>query len=596
MGELQVLSRLPLEVQYRFDSQPASGSAGKSLPVEKTTTRTVTSLNFSTFEAKEVTRREETGGQRTVRRSAELAQIVPRGHRYAYDLIAKVGCRTFLDGWRIEQIQAELPPGKSGKPIPTSSIYDAQHKFLFYFGCLHHEAASKIREHLRECGNVTWLVDGTLEPGTPVFFGVKEAREGIMLGSWRLPTENEDDIARCLAEAKQRYGAPGRVLRDLSERVSRGCQIALSGVRQFVCHYHFAGDVGQDLYEEPQSALSKRLRAIKLQVRLRDQRSGQTQRLRKAVESKSVPLMLAELLDGRDATNGWNPAFGSEVLLALQAWMLDYARDGRRQGFPFDPYLLYFHRRIVQVHDGLNRLLASDTVRRQAPKVLFNFAEKLGKYVADPIIVEASSLYEKAFAVFQRLRDALRLFPTGPDPMAEGYELQSDEQQLVNQSIRELRQESDEKMSACTNSQERQLHQIVNTHLGKHGPYLLPLSSHQLDLGRAVRTTGDLEKHWWDRKRIRRQTNGRKKLTRDFNALPAEFILVPNLKCPAYVELVLGSLDQLPAKLAKAGKNAGPFSHWRQRTKPLSIGRLPRRLLRKENFIQNLIDVCVEHA
>ena len=66
----------------------------------------------------------------------------------------------------------------------------------------------------------------------------------------------------------------------------------------------------------------------------------------------------------------WNEALGREVLLALQLWMLDYPRDGHRQGFPFDPYLLYFHRRVVKAYEVSKRLLYRESVRQKAPKVL----------------------------------------------------------------------------------------------------------------------------------------------------------------------------------------------------------------------------------
>jgi len=107
-----------------------------------------------------------------------------------------------------------------------------------------------------------------------------------------------------------------------------------------------------------------------------------------------------------------------------------------------------------------------------------------------------------------------------------------------------------------------------------------------------VRTTNGIEFHWSGGKRIRRQTHGRTKLTRDFNALPSEYMLIPNLNNPRYVEIVLGSLDQLAEKLAEAGKTAGPCSDWYKRQKPAHIGRLPARLLRNENFISDLTDIC----
>ena len=90
---------------------------------------------------------------------------------------------------------------------------------------------------------------------------------------------------------------------------------------------------------------------------------------------------------------------------------------------------------------------------------------------------------------------------------------------------------------------------------------------------------------------MRRQTHGRKKLTRDFQALPAEFMRIPNLRNQRYIELVMGNLDNLADKLAEAGQTAGPYSHWYKKQQPLNIGRLSKRLLRDENFMEDLISI-----
>ena len=71
--------------------------------------------------------------------------------------------------------------------------------------------------------------------------------------------------------------------------------------------------------------------------------------------------------------------------------------------------------------------------------------------------------------------------------------------------------------------------------------------------------------------------------------MPQEYMFIPNLENPRYTELVLGSLDQLPQKLAEAGRTAGPVSHWQKQQQPLNLGRLPKRLLRKDNFIDHLL-------
>ena len=85
------------------------------------------------------------------------------------------------------------------------------------------------------------------------------------------------------------------------------------------------------------------------------------------------------------------------------------------------------------------------------------------------------------------------------------------------------------------------------------------------------------------------QANGRKKLTREFQCLPPEVMLVPNLQNPEYVERVLGDLSELPVKLAQAAQSAPPWTQWRKGQKPINTGRLPQGLLRRENVIDNLV-------
>src|SRR5262249_28680135 len=114
---------------------------------------------------------------------------------------------------------------------------------------------------------------------------------------------------------------------------------------------------------------------------------------------------------------------------------------------------------------------------------------------------------------------------------------------------------------------------------------------------RGERTTNGLEQGWGKVKRRCRRRHGRRKLTRDLQSLPAEVMLVGNLEVPRYVELVVGGdIGQLAKHLAEAGRNAGPWTHWRQQQQPLNTGRLPRRLLRRENLIDSFVTLYQEHC
>ena len=166
--QLEAVSQLPLQAEYTFDS--LAEFKGKPLSVQKTAHRTVVTLNFSKFKAREVIR---TGKNKALTvHSPKLANIVPCGARYAYDLIAFVGRKTYLEGRRLKTIHEEIINQHGVPHIPLSSLYDIQRKFLFYLGQVHRQAAPQLKNYFQERSDITWLIDGTIEPGTPVFFGV----------------------------------------------------------------------------------------------------------------------------------------------------------------------------------------------------------------------------------------------------------------------------------------------------------------------------------------------------------------------------------------------------------------------------------------
>jgi len=95
-----------------------------------------------------------------------------------------------------------------------------------------------------------------LEPGSPVFFGMKEAQEGIFLDSWKIPTENEEDISRCITEAVNLFGKPDLGLHDLSQVMINSWETALPHVHHKVCQFHLTSDIGEGLYKVPQETLA----------------------------------------------------------------------------------------------------------------------------------------------------------------------------------------------------------------------------------------------------------------------------------------------------------------------------------------------------
>jgi len=601
IDQIKASGTLPGDAEYLFDElDQLEGLTGEvsedemtcPTTVRKTRRRKVVTLKYGRFFAREVVREKKTeSGETQPVPSCDLARLVAPGCQYGYDVVAHVGLESFLFGRRLQEIQQNLQADEPSLHLPTSSLDELRRRFLFYLGQVHRHAAPVLRESLPQADGRTWLIDGTLEPGTPVFFGVQDAASAILLGCWKIPTENADAMTPCLKETAHDYGRPNRILHDLSSAMSLACQTAFPDVPHDVCHFHFARDVGDDLMAQPQKALSNRLRSLKLQLRLREQRKTQTDWLREHDGEPKAALILQQLLRGEPLTATWNETLGREVLLAFHFWMLDYAADGSRQGFPFDPYFLYFHRRLIRGHDALGRLLSRPAVQAHAPRptALFNLHDQLERYLTDPQIIAAASHYETAFREFDRLRTTLQLCADGTSPMHHGYDLTADQQQQVREALDALCDDYRQRIECCSDEAERDVCRIILSHVEKYLPQLLPPTGPGRD---NVRTTNQIEGHWSESKRDCRHTQGRRKLTRSFNALPAELMLIPNLRKSEYINVVLGgSLDHLATKFAEANSNGCSYASWRQTNTSLNLGRIPSRLLRENNFVSHLIEI-----
>lgn len=575
---LEQAAALPAQATYRFDT------AAASQPVIQSYRRQVKSWQWGCFEAQTVVR-SPAPATATAPPGAGLNLLVPKGGQYAFDLLAQVGLQSWLANQTLAQLQASLREHTPSLDIPQSSLYELSRHFLFFFGALHTQAIPTLREYFHQRGPCLWLIDGTLEPGTAEFFGVQEVPERILLACAKIPTENAVDVAACLRQTAQAFGPPDGLCRDLSHVLQAACQQALPGVPQHVCHSHLARDVGQDLYQAPQAALSRRLTALRLSTQWASQRCSQSEALRQQLQAHGTYSLLSQWLQGQPLPALWQQTWGRELLLALHVWIQDYAHDGQRQGFPFDPHLLYFHRRLLRVQQALAGLWQRPSFVRQAPPALANFYQSLQQYRDDPEIQAAAAHYEKAYAIFQSLRQALRLSTTEANPLHAAYALAASEEPALVQALQQLREQAQRHSQANPDAQTRHLYHIVAQHLETYGPFLEGVAGE--------RTTNAIESRWNRSKRHRRQTHGRKKLTRDFVALPAEWMLVPNLEIPRYVELVLGGkLENLADKLAQAAPTAGSYSQWQACQRTQHWGRVPKRLLRQPNFLDQLLGLA----
>jgi hypothetical protein len=135
----------------------------------------------------------------------------------------------------------------------------------------------------------------------------------------------------------------------------------------------------------------------------------------------------------------------------------------------------------------------------------------------------------------------------------------------AEEAVTRLRRELRRKLKRRLAPHVRTSIKIVLGHLDKYWDGLfghcLPIADSDERYLVVQRTNNLPERFFRLPKRFERRVTGKKRVHREVDALSSQALLVFNLKTPRYVELVCGSLEQLPeafAELARKGKFPKP--------------------------------------
>lgn len=491
-------------------------------------------------------------GARLTRRCAELRRLVPPGSVFGYDIEVAVGLARFVQHRQREEIRAELAD-RQGIRLSSGEVSALAVRFARHLQALHHAKAGDIRAALEADGGYPLHVDATGENGRGTLCVAYAGWRHWALGAWKLETEHADAIAPRLRAVIRDFGVPCAFVRDLGRAVT-GAVATVRGllprpVPVFVCHQHLLRDVGTDLLKPGYD----RLRALFRDLRVRPKLGALVRDLGRRLDDR-VPALRLEVRRWAEAQAAL-PAgtAGLAVVRALGQWVLDYADDGRHQGFPFDrPYLDLYHRCLL-VSQASARLAAQARSDRVVSAALQRLHQTLSPIRAEVAFRQVACGLQARCRLFDELRTVLRL-DCGPAAASPHYDNARAE---TPASLQEVENAYDQfvcslrarRATPHLTRDDRQALDLVLSHLDRHGPYLWGhvLSSPNAATVRVVaRTNNLLEGFFHTVKHGERRRSGRKILTHDFEGLPAEAALAQNLTQDDYVALVCGGLDQLP--------------------------------------------------
>ena len=181
--------------------------------VVKTKRRTVASVVYGMFEAREVNQRCENDSCPPVV-SDELRKLVPRGQRYAYDLIVDVGLARHLAGEQRDEIRRRLVE-KHGIALSAGTVSTLCDRFLSYFERLHISRAAELRR--AQQGGYPLHIDATCEAGRGGMFVSLDGWRGWVLWAGRIPSESTEHLSPFVEQTVALFGKPLAVVRDMGE-------------------------------------------------------------------------------------------------------------------------------------------------------------------------------------------------------------------------------------------------------------------------------------------------------------------------------------------------------------------------------------------
>jgi hypothetical protein len=517
------------------------------LQVYKTQQRTLHTLHLGGFTAHETLLHCECCPNATIYAAQDLNRLAPAGSTFGYDVLTFVGRALFLRHRRVEEIIEELRT--LHVRLSPSEVGYLGKKFVVYLALAHRQSAPDLKAALRTQGGYILHLDGTCEGGGPMLMSSLDSLSEIVLGNVKVPSEKTEQIIPFLQELKRRYGIPVAVVHDMGPGILAAVKVVFEGVPDFICHFHFLRDLGQDLLQRDYDAIRQCLR----KHGLTDKLLYQARRFKSALEQQ--PDWVERLCHSVQAD--WLPteqlaAFPLLCAYGLIQWTLEGKTQGEGYGFPFDRPHVQFAKRLRVLGQRLEQIKEVHIRGQWADhKPLFRLACALKKVCADEGLLRLLAAIEVKIEVFDRLRRAMRIAEVGgsaglnsgsrPTPMGP-----------IQKAVEQFRKEITSRSDYATTDHWQALIAQIDKYQDKlfadpitvqtpHGPLRL----------QPQRTNNLMERFFRDWRRGVRQRTGHNSIGRLLQTMIADTPLVRNLENPRYLKVLLQGYATLEERLAQ---------------------------------------------
>jgi len=535
-------------------------------------------------------------GKRAIRRPEEVVRLIPPNSNIAYDVEVFCGIKRHLYGLQREDIKKQLED-KHNIFISSREVSVLANRFVQHFKKLHASRCKAFQQVLKGDGGTPWHIDATGEEGSGTVLIIYAGWRKWVLGTRKITTECKEQIKPLLHETANQFCNPCAIVRDYGKGI-------IPAVEEFVqeqkvkiiilgCHTHFIKFVGKDL-------LTSEYNELRLLIRNHNIRAD----LRRIVRAWSKEL--------GDEIGDLKGNMGIATVRAMAQSALDYLENNKNQRFPFVLPYLEFYLRCKTLYQACEFYMNQPQTDKPVLKALKRLVRVLDSVISDSSFERIHQTLSYRFKLFTELRTALKLnLDDATNKVKPGVQ----EPQSVARELNDIKK-SLRKYKASLQRQyprrgpakkQRQAIDKILKHLNEHEKNLW---GHVIQMKKSAgegfkivcRTNNSLENFNGRLKQEERKRSGRKILTKDFEDLPEGMPLIKNLKKSDYVEILCGSLENLPAEIAKLDK----YEQVKKNVKPTqsvmdesyvtaSLPKYDRQFIRKINIAQLIQNAATQY-
>jgi len=351
-------------------------------------------------------------GSRIIHHSECLRDIVPQNSRYGYDVEIEAGYLKYVDNKQMSEIKVIFKE-EYGISVGQAQIHELGIRFLKHMIVVHYLAAPLLCK-LFESSGCVYHIDATCEAGRGMELTIIEGWTGIVLGAWKIPSENKETIKQHLESTVRIFGEPVAFVSDMG----KGMMGAIGDVtkemrlnsRQLICHMHFIKAIGKKLMEDEFRVLKTRFKKQETLLQLK----------RFIKDTAKIIEPQAETV--RDFLGQWQESDAQleipdylesiAVLRALAQWVMEFGKECKGMGFPFALTHLKLFERCANALSSLLALLEVNAFNERAVK----YAERLQRILQSPVenseIQKTVKYLTTMDNAFTELRKILRLEKT----------------------------------------------------------------------------------------------------------------------------------------------------------------------------------------